>query len=67
VNLIDFSVRPADFLHEVFYYSDILNKETFCSGDVMLQETLCFRRRSVTETFCRGDVSCGDVLYVRHI
>jgi hypothetical protein len=28
------------------------------------------RRRSVTETFCmetfcRGDVSCGDVLYVR--
>jgi hypothetical protein len=50
------------------------NTETFCYGDVM------FRRRCVTgdvmlwrrsvketfsmETFCRGDVSCGDVLYV---
>jgi hypothetical protein len=29
------------------------------TGDVML------RRRFVTETFCRGDISCGDVLYVR--
>jgi hypothetical protein len=39
--------------------------ETFCYGDVL------FRRRSVTEkfcmeTFCRGDVSCGDVAFVRH-
>jgi hypothetical protein len=41
-------------------------QETFCYGDVLL------RRRFVTETFCmvtfcRGDVLCGDVLYVRQI
>jgi hypothetical protein len=32
----------------------------------LLQETFCYRRRSVTETFCmetfcQGDVLCGDV------
>jgi hypothetical protein len=49
--------------------------ETFCFGDVLLQEMFCYgdvllRRRFVTETFCmetfcRGDVLCVDVLYVR--
>jgi hypothetical protein len=42
--------------------------EKFCSGDVLLQETFCYG--DVTETFCmemfcRGDVLCGNVLYVR--
>jgi hypothetical protein len=58
-----------------FYYFDILNKETFCYGDVLLRRRcvtgdVMLRRHSVTEmfcmeTFCRGDVSSGDVLYVR--
>jgi hypothetical protein len=57
-------------------YSDIINTETFCYGDVLLRRRfvtgdVLLRRRTVTETFsmetfCRGDVLCGDVLYVRH-
>jgi hypothetical protein len=58
-------------VRQILSYYDIINTETFFSVDVLLQETFCYRRRSVTETFCmetfcRGDVLCGDVLYVRH-
>jgi hypothetical protein len=48
------------FLIGYVCYGDILFRRRFVTGDVMLW------RRSVTETFCRGDVLCGDVLYVRH-
>jgi hypothetical protein len=52
------------FTAETFCYGDILFRRRFVTGDVLL------RRRFVTETFCietfcRGDVLCGDVLYVR--
>jgi hypothetical protein len=52
---------------EMLCYRRRLVTETFCSRDVVLQETLCYRRRCVTgdvvlrrrfvpETFCYGDV-----------
>jgi hypothetical protein len=37
----------------------------FCSGDVLLQETFCYRRHCVMETFCMETFCRGDVLYVR--
>jgi hypothetical protein len=48
------------------------NTETFCSVDVILQETFCYgdvllRRGTVTfclETFCRVDVLSGDAMYM---
>jgi hypothetical protein len=48
----------------MFFYGDVLCRRRYVTGDVLL------RRHSVTETFgmetfCRGDVLCGDVLYVR--
>jgi hypothetical protein len=56
----------AIFTAERFCYRDVLFRRRFVTGDVLL------RRRFVTETFCmetfcRGDVLCGDVLYVRPI
>jgi hypothetical protein len=65
----------ADFLLFELHYADIFTAETFCYGDVLFRR--CFvtgdvllRRRFVKETFrmetfFRGDVLCGDVLYVR--
>jgi hypothetical protein len=52
------------FVPETFCYRRRSVTETFCHGDVLL------RSRFVTETFCmgmfcRGDVLCGDILYVR--
>jgi hypothetical protein len=35
---------------QILYYSDIINTETFCSGDVLLQVAFCY------ETFFYGDV-----------
>jgi hypothetical protein len=65
----DFPLFELHFA-DIFYRGDVLLRRRFVS------ETFCYRRRSVTETFCyetfcmetfwRGDVLCGDVLYVRH-
>jgi hypothetical protein len=52
---------------QILSYSDIINTETFCYGDVLLRrrfvpETFSsYRRRFLTETFCYGDVLYGDV------
>jgi hypothetical protein len=62
------TVKLADFFFLELPYTNILIgdvllrrrfvTETFCSGDVLLQETFCYRRRFVTgdvllqETFC---------------
>jgi hypothetical protein len=69
VKLADFFVFELPYTYcisqkEAFCYGDVLFRRRFVTGDVLL------RRRSVTEkfcmeTFCRGDVLCGDVLYVR--
>jgi hypothetical protein len=60
---------------QILSYSDIINTETFCFRDVLFRRRyvtgdVLLRRRFVKETFCmetfcRGDVSCGDFLYVR--
>jgi hypothetical protein len=61
---------------QILSYSDIINTETFCYGDILFRRRfvtgeVLLRRRFVTETcmetFCRGDVLCGDVLYVRRL
>jgi hypothetical protein len=64
------------FTVETFCYGDVLFRRRFITGDVLLRRRfvtgdVLLRRRFVTEsfcmeTFCRGDVLCGDVLYVRH-
>jgi hypothetical protein len=46
-------------LQETLYYGDFLLRRRFVT-ETFCMETFCM------ETFCRGDVSCGDVLYVRH-
>jgi hypothetical protein len=70
---VDFFSKTGRFFFEKFFYSDIINRETFCSGDVVMQETLYYgelmlRRRFVwrrfveetfrVETFCM----CADIL-----
>jgi hypothetical protein len=43
-----FFYRAADFFIFLLSYSDIFNTETFCSGEVMFQETVCYGAVKIT-------------------
>jgi hypothetical protein len=68
--------RLTQILSSLMPYTDKFNRghfvtDTFCCGDVLLQEKFCYGDVTYVtetfgmETFCQGDILCGDVLYVR--